>query len=81
MSRLNEIGLYWHMSNPKLGLEQQVQLALNRWNSRKETSDIVPEEVVLHDESETNLTEVLGLSIRFDKMVQKNHLKIVGKLF
>lgn len=81
MTKIDEVGLYWHMSNPKLGLEQQVQLALNRWNSRKETRDIVPDEVILHDSSETDLIEVLGLSVRFDKRVQKNHLKIVGKLF
>lgn len=81
MSKLNEISLYWHLSNPKLDLEQQVQLALNRWNTRTDTKDIVPELVLFHDEMETSLTEILGLVVKFDKRVQKNHLKIVGRLF
>lgn len=81
MSKLNEISLYWHLSSPKLDLEQQVQLALNRWNIRKDTKDIVPEDIVFHDETETELTEILGLTVKFDKRVQKNHLKIVGSLF
>lgn len=69
------------MSNAKLGLEQQIQLALNRWNTRQDTRDIVPEDLILNEADRTDTTEILGLTIKYDNRIQKNHLKIVGKIF
>lgn len=82
MSNLNYVYLLWQVDKKK-SLEYNVGEGLKVWTKKKDTTDIVPELLVLPDKDRAVITAktISGLEVTFSKLVQPGYFKIGGSIF